>query len=150
MLLVRHSIPEATVSDFWMGNLNENFITNLLLTDTHSNTVKETEFDKKPRLLDMKFAGALSSIKSSTRFKWAITVKSRCFRGKPSEKINSYSRVKDRSLGIEKKMIIVYTIIMTKILVMVKKKILVIILLRFLLCRIIIIYYHHHFIFYFL
>ena len=46
MLLVRHSIPEATVSDFWIGKLNENFITNLLLTDTHSNTVKETEFDK--------------------------------------------------------------------------------------------------------
>ena len=46
MLLVRHSIPEATWSDFWIGKLNENFITNLLLTDTHSNTVKETEFDK--------------------------------------------------------------------------------------------------------
>ena len=46
MRLLRHSIPEATVSDFLKGNLNENFITNLLLTDTHSNTVKETEFDK--------------------------------------------------------------------------------------------------------
>ena len=46
MLLVRHSIPEATWSDFWIGKLNENFITNLLLTDTHSNKVKETEFDK--------------------------------------------------------------------------------------------------------
>ena len=80
----------------------------------------------------MKFARALSSIKSSTRFKRAITVNARCFRGKPSEKIDSYSREKERSLGIEKKMIIVYTIIMTKILVIVKKKIPVIILLRFL------------------
>ena len=44
MLLVRHTIPEATWSDFWIGKLNDNFITNLLLT--HSNTVKETEFDK--------------------------------------------------------------------------------------------------------
>ena len=32
MRLLRHSIPEATVSDFLKGNLNENFITNLLLT----------------------------------------------------------------------------------------------------------------------
>ena len=46
MLLVRHSIPEVTWSDFWMGKLNDNFITNLLLTDTHANKVKETEFDK--------------------------------------------------------------------------------------------------------
>ena len=45
-----------------------------------------------------------------------------CFRGKPSEKIDSYSREKERSLGIEKKMIIVYTKIMTKMLVTVKKK----------------------------
>ena len=40
MLLVRHTIPEATWSDFWIGKLNDNFITNLLLTDTHSNTVR--------------------------------------------------------------------------------------------------------------
>ena len=46
MFLVCHTIPEATWSDFWIGKLNENFITNLLLTDTGSNTVKETEFDK--------------------------------------------------------------------------------------------------------
>ena len=51
MRLLRHSIPEATVSDFLKGNLNENFITNLLPTDTHSNTVKETEFDKNQDFL---------------------------------------------------------------------------------------------------
>ena len=45
------------------------------------------------------------------------------FREKPPEKTDSYSREKERSLGIEKKMIIVYTIIMTVILVIVKKKI---------------------------
>ena len=44
------------------------------------------------------------------------------FREKPPEKTDSYSREKERSLGIEKKMIIVYTIIMTVILVIVKKK----------------------------
>ena len=43
------------------------------------------------------------------------------FREKPPEKTDSYSREKERSLGIEKKMIIVYTKIMTKILVIVKK-----------------------------
>ena len=36
--------------------------------------------------------------------------------------IDSYSREKERFLGIDKKMIIVYTIIMTMILVLVKKK----------------------------
>ena len=46
MLLVCHTIPEATWSDFWIGKLNENFATNVLLTDIHSNTVKETELDK--------------------------------------------------------------------------------------------------------
>ena len=121
MLLVRHTIPEAFWSDFWIGKLNENFITNLLLADTGSNSVKETEFDKNRDFFDMKFDRALFSIKSSTRFKWAITFDARCFRGKPSEKIDSYSREKERSLGIEKKMIIVYTKIMTKILVIVKK-----------------------------
>ena len=69
----------------------------------------------------MKFDRAQFSIKSSTRFKGAITFDARCFREKPSEKIDSYSREKERSLGIEKKMIIVYTIIMTVILVIVKK-----------------------------
>ena len=108
MLLVRHSIPEATWSDFWIGKLNGNFITNLLLTDTHSNTVKETEFDKNRDFF-------------STRWKWAITFDARCFREKPSEKKDSYSREKERSIGIEKKMIIVYTIMMTMILVIVKK-----------------------------
>ena len=46
MLLVRHTIPEATWSDFWIGKLNENFITNLLPTDTGFNTVKETDSTK--------------------------------------------------------------------------------------------------------
>ena len=111
MLLVRHSIPEATWSDFWIGKLNENFITNLLLTDTGSNKVKENWMGQKQRLLDMKFDRALFGIKSSTRFKWAITFDARCFRGKPSEKIDSYSREKERSLEIEKKMIIVFKLL---------------------------------------
>ena len=40
----------------------------------------------------------------------------------PQRKLDSYSREKERSLGIEKRIIIVYTIIMTMILVIVKKK----------------------------
>ena len=56
----------------------------------------------------MKFDRPLFSIKSSTRFKWAITFDARCFRGKPSEKIDSYSLEKERSLEIEKKMISIY------------------------------------------
>ena len=51
----------------------------------------------------MKFDRALLSIKSSTRFKWAITFDARCLREKPPEKIDGYSREKERSLGIEKK-----------------------------------------------
>ena len=87
---------------------------------------------QKPRLLDMKFDRALLSIKSSTRrFKWAITFDAKCFREKLLEKIDSYSRENERSLGIEKKMIIVYRVI-TGILVIVKKKKTVIILLCFL------------------
>ena len=39
MLLVRHTIPEAT-------SPHDNFIINLLLTDTHSNKVKESGCDK--------------------------------------------------------------------------------------------------------
>ena len=70
----------------------------------------------------MKFDRALLSIKSSTRFKWAITFDARCLREKPPEKIDGYSHEKERSLGIEKKMIIVYTIIMTMIPVIVEKK----------------------------
>ena len=50
----------------------------------------------------------------------------------PQRKLDSYSREKERSLGIEKRIIIVYTIIMTMILVIVKKKKTVIILLCFL------------------
>ena len=73
------------------------------------------------RLLDIKFDWALLSIKSSTRFKWAITFYARCFRERPSEEIDSYSREKDCSLRIGKKIIIVFTIIMTMILVTVKK-----------------------------
>ena len=59
----------------------------------------------------MKFDRAQFSIKSSTRFKRAITFDARCFRGKPSEKIDSYSREKERSLEIEKKMIIVFKLL---------------------------------------
>ena len=40
----------------------------------------------------------------------------------PPEKIDSYPREKERSLGIKKKMIIVCTIIMAMILVIVQKK----------------------------
>ena len=70
----------------------------------------------------MKFDRTLLSIKSSTRrFKWAITFDAKCFREKLLEKIDSYSRENERSLGIEKKMIIVYRVI-TGILVIVKKK----------------------------
>ena len=77
----------STSSDFWLDKLNENFITNLILTDTHSNKVKERNWIRqKPRLLDMKFDRARFSIKSSTRFKWAITFDAKCFREKPSEK----------------------------------------------------------------
>ena len=47
-------------------------------------------------------------------------------------KIHSYSWEKERSLEIEKKIIIVYTIITTMILVIVEKQIPVIILLCFL------------------
>ena len=63
MLLVRHSIPEATWSDFWMGKLNENFITNLLLTDNGSNSVKETEFDKNRDFLIWKLIEHCSASK---------------------------------------------------------------------------------------
>ena len=63
MLLVRHSIPEATWSDFWIGKLNKNFITNLLLTDTGSNLVKETEFDKNRDFLIWKLIEHYSASK---------------------------------------------------------------------------------------
>ena len=46
----------------------------------------------------------------------------------PPRKLDSYSREKERSLGIEKIIIIVYTIIMTMILVIVKKKTVIILL----------------------
>ena len=46
---------------------------------------------------------------------------------KPSEKIDSYPREKDCSLGIGEKIIILFTIIMTMILVTIKKQIPVII-----------------------
>ena len=52
---------------------------------------------------------------------------SRCFREKPSEETDIYSREKDCSLRIGEKIIIVFTIIMTMILVTVKKQIPVII-----------------------
>ena len=56
----------------------------------------------------MKFDRALFSIKSSTRFKWAITFDARYFRGKPSEKIDSYSPEKERSLEKEKKLSVAF------------------------------------------
>ena len=42
----------------------------------------------------MKFVRALLSIKSSTRFKWAITFDARCLREKPLGKIDGYSHEK--------------------------------------------------------
>ena len=122
MLLVRHSIPEATWSDFWLDKLNENFYHQSAPYRYWFQHGKRNWIRQKPRLLDMKFDRALLSIKSSTRFKWAITFDARCLREKPPEKIDGYSHEKERSLGIEKKMIIVYTIIMTMIPVIVKKK----------------------------
>ena len=122
MLLVRHSIPEATWSDFWLDKLNENFYHQSAPYRYWFQHDKRNWIRQKPRLLDMKFDRALLSIKSSTRFKWAITFDARCLREKPPEKIDGYSHEKERSLGIEKKMIIVYTIIMTMIPVIVKKK----------------------------
>ena len=122
MLLVRHSIPEATWSDFWISKLNESFYHQSAPYRYSFQQGKRNWIRQKPRLLDMKFVRALLSIKSSTRFKWAITFDARCLREKPPEKIDGYSHEKERSLGIEKKMIIVYTIIMTMIPVIVEKK----------------------------
>ena len=47
----------------------------------------------------MKFDRALFSIKNSTRFKWAITFNAKYFKENPPEKIDSYPREKERSLG---------------------------------------------------
>ena len=70
----------------------------------------------------MKFDRALFSIKISFAFQMSNYLRCKVFfRENPPEKTDSYSREKERSLGIEKKMIIAYTIIMTVILVIVKK-----------------------------
>ena len=132
MLLVRHSIPEATWSDFWIGKLNENFITNLLLTDTHSNKVKETEFDKNRDFLIWNLIEHCSASKVQRVSNEQLPSMQSVLERNPQRKLDSYSREKERSLGIEKRIIIVYTIIMTMILVIVKKKKTVIILLCFL------------------
>ena len=124
MLLVRHSIPEATWSDFWIGKLNENFITNLLLTDTHSNKVKETEFDRNRDFLIRNLIEHCSASKIQRVSNEQLpSMQNILNRTPPPKKIDSYPREKERSLGIKKKMIIVYTIIMAMILVIVKKKI---------------------------
>ena len=47
----------------------------------------------------MKFDRALFNIKNSTRFKWAITFNAKYFKENPPEKIDSYPREKERSLG---------------------------------------------------
>ena len=132
MLVVSHSIPEATWSDFWLGMLNENFASNLPPYRYSFQQGKRIWILQKPRLLVIKVDWALLSTKSSTRFKWAITLDARCSKEKPFVKLHSYSWEKERSLETENKLKIVYTIIMRMIFVIVKKQIPVLILLCFL------------------